>query len=108
MLTITTCKIISTTMVGDAPIDHSSLLYLGFGTFCDEISIIYIQNSCQFINYRLQGYANRTVPTHQEIQQCLVDIGDKAPSFVKSRQWIGSMEVSFCLQTLIGTLNDLK
>nr|CAH0101801.1 unnamed protein product [Daphnia galeata] len=52
--------------------------------------------------FRLQGYANRTVPTHQEIQQCLVDIGDKAPSFVKSRQWIGSMEVSFCLQTLIG------
>ncbi|KAK4025765.1 hypothetical protein OUZ56_014812 [Daphnia magna] len=52
--------------------------------------------------FRLQGYTERTVPTHHEIQQCLVDIGDKPPSFVKSRQWIGSMEVSFCLQTLLG------
>lgn len=33
-----------------------------------------------------------------------MDIGDKPASFVKSRQWIGSMEVSFCLQTLIGTI----
>lgn len=90
---------------GVALIDHFSLLYLGSGTLFDLIAILYIENQYQSTNYRLQGYADRTVPTHQEIQQCLVDIGDKPPSFVKSRQWIGSMEVSFCLQTLIGILS---
>jgi hypothetical protein len=31
-----------------------------------------------------------------------VDVGDKEPKFVGSRQWIGSMEVSYCLDHLIG------
>ena len=52
-------------------------------------------------NCRLQGYTDRQVPTHREVQQCLVDIGDKPASFVGSKQWIGSMEVSFCLQSLL-------
>jgi len=52
--------------------------------------------------FKLQGYTDRSIPTHQEIQQCLVKIGDKPSSFINSRLWIGSMEVSFCLQTLIG------
>nr|CAD7432727.1 unnamed protein product [Timema monikensis] len=51
---------------------------------------------------RWQGYTERSVPTHREIQQCLVDIGDKPSSFVGSRQWIGSTEVSFCLETMLG------
>lgn len=34
--------------------------------------------------------------------QTLVDIGDKEASFVGSRKWIGSMEVSFVLDTLLG------
>jgi len=42
------------------------------------------------------------VPSHKEIQQCLVDIGDKQPAFVGSRQWIGSTEISFVLTTLLG------
>ena len=29
-------------------------------------------------------------------------MGDKEASFVGSRKWIGSMEVSFCLDHLIG------
>nr|CAD7263145.1 unnamed protein product [Timema shepardi] len=49
-----------------------------------------------------QGYTERSVPSHREIQQCLVDIGDKSSSFVGSRQWIGSTEVSFCLETMLG------
>ena len=31
-----------------------------------------------------------------------MDVGDKEPNFVGSRKWIGSMEVSFCLDHLIG------
>lgn len=41
------------------------------------------------------------IPTHREIQQCLVNIGDKQPSFLGSKQWIGSTEVMFCLETLL-------
>lgn len=52
--------------------------------------------------HRHQGYTDRAVPSHKEIQQCLVDIGDKPASFVGSRQWIGSTEVSFCLDTMLG------
>ncbi|XP_053399370.1 ufm1-specific protease 2-like isoform X2 [Mercenaria mercenaria] len=51
--------------------------------------------------FKLQGYTERDIPTHREIQQTLVDIGDKEPSFVGSRKWIGSMEVSFVLDTLL-------
>jgi len=48
--------------------------------------------------YRLQGYTSKPIPTHLQIQQCLVDLEDKPKTFVGSRQWIGSMEVSMCLQ----------
>lgn len=52
--------------------------------------------------YRLQGYTNKPVPTHAEIQQCLIDLDDKPKTFLNSRQWIGSMEVAMCLQHFIG------
>ncbi|KFM59379.1 Ufm1-specific protease 2, partial [Stegodyphus mimosarum] len=51
--------------------------------------------------FKFQGYTDKNVPTHTEIQQALVDIGDKPPSFVGSKKWIGSQEVSFCLDHLI-------
>jgi len=47
------------------------------------------------------------VPSHREIQQCLVDIGDKPSSFVGSCQWIGSTEVSFCLETMLGVTSRI-
>lgn len=50
---------------------------------------------------RLQGYSEIPIPSHRKIQQCLVDIGDKPSSFIGSKQWIGSTEVSFVLQTLL-------
>ncbi|WAQ99488.1 UFSP2-like protein [Mya arenaria] len=53
--------------------------------------------------FRHQGYTDVDIPSHKTIQQTLVDIGDKEPNFVGSRKWIGSMEVSFVLDTLIGT-----
>lgn len=51
---------------------------------------------------RLQGYTEVNVPTHKQIQECLVKIGDKPASFTGSRKWIGSTEVSFVLETLLG------
>ncbi|XP_014208667.1 ufm1-specific protease 2 [Copidosoma floridanum] len=50
--------------------------------------------------FRLQGYTDKTIPSHKEIQKCLVDIGDKSSNFVNSRQWIGSTEVGFVLESL--------
>ena len=38
-----------------------------------------------------------SVPTIKEIQQILVDIGDKKPSTVGSSEWIGSFEVSYVI-----------
>lgn len=44
---------------------------------------------------------NKPVPSIRDIQQILVDIGDKKNDFVGSTNWIGSMEVSFVLNTHI-------
>ena len=44
----------------------------------------------------------KPVPSHRDIQQALVDVGDKEPSLVGSQQWIGSFEVSTCLNHLMG------
>ena len=54
-----------------------------------------------YLRLRLQGWTDREVPTLAEIQQVLVDIKDKPKTFVGSRQWIGSLEVSFVLDTLL-------
>ncbi|XP_011257698.2 probable Ufm1-specific protease 2 [Camponotus floridanus] len=56
--------------------------------------------------FRLQGYTEIPIPSHRKIQQCLVDIGDKPSAFIGSKQWIGSTEVSFVLQTLLNI--DIK
>ncbi|XP_055531670.1 probable Ufm1-specific protease 2 [Wyeomyia smithii] len=50
----------------------------------------------------LQGYVDVRIPTHQDIQKYLVRVGDKPNSFVDSRQWIGSTEVSMCLNEFAG------
>nr|XP_050869561.1 ufm1-specific protease 2 [Vespula vulgaris]XP_050869562.1 ufm1-specific protease 2 [Vespula vulgaris] len=52
--------------------------------------------------YRLQGYTDIPIPSHKEMQKCLVDIGDKPFNFIGSKQWIGSTEVGFILETLLG------
>ncbi|CAI5449184.1 unnamed protein product [Caenorhabditis angaria] len=49
----------------------------------------------------LNGYTDKPVPNHRQIQQCLVDIGDKETKFVGSRQWIGSTEISFVLNSML-------
>lgn len=57
--------------------------------------------------FRHQGYTTQPVPTHKEIQRALVDVGDKPSTFVDSKQWIGSLEVSYCLQQLIGVTSKI-
>lgn len=57
--------------------------------------------------FRHQGYTNSPTPTHAEIQQALVDVGDRPATFVGSKQWIGSLEVSYCLQQLIGVVSKI-
>ncbi|KAJ4712484.1 Peptidase C78, ubiquitin fold modifier-specific peptidase 1/ 2 [Melia azedarach] len=52
--------------------------------------------------FRLQHYTSVDVPSHREIQQALVEIGDKDPSFIGSREWIGAIELSFVLDKLLG------
>ncbi|KAH9507828.1 Ufm1-specific protease 2 [Bulinus truncatus] len=59
-----------------------------------------LQTLCSWFKY--QGYTDRNIPTHREIQQALFDIGDKEQKFVGSRQWIGSFEVSYVLEHLLG------
>ena len=49
--------------------------------------------------FRQQGYTETDVPSHRQIQKCLVDIGDKEAKFIGSKQWIGSTEVGFVLET---------
>ncbi|KOC59028.1 putative Ufm1-specific protease 2, partial [Habropoda laboriosa] len=51
--------------------------------------------------FRLQGYTEIPVPSHSKIQKCLVEIGDKSSNFVNSKQWIGSTEVGFVLESLL-------
>ncbi|CAK9825159.1 Probable Ufm1-specific protease 2 [Anthophora retusa] len=51
--------------------------------------------------FRLQGYTEIPIPSHNKIQKCLVDIGDKPSNFVNSKQWIGSTEVGFVLESLL-------
>ncbi|KAM2939079.1 hypothetical protein FF1_038785 [Malus domestica] len=52
--------------------------------------------------FRLQHYTSVQVPSHREIQQALVEIGDKDPSFIGSHEWIGAIELSFVLDKLLG------
>lgn len=41
------------------------------------------------------------IPTHLEIQECLVKLGDKPREFRGSRTWIGSTEVAYVLDILV-------
>lgn len=48
--------------------------------------------------FNWQGYSNVKMPNHKEIQKALVKIRDKEAKFIGSKQWIGSIEVSHCLE----------
>lgn len=52
--------------------------------------------------FYLNGSTTTEPPTHELIQKTLVKIGDKQKDFIGSRQWIGSFEVQFVLNELLG------
>ncbi|KAM9236462.1 ufm1-specific protease 2 isoform 1-T1 [Leptosomus discolor] len=64
-----------------------------------------LQTICSWFKH--QGYIDTPIPTHKEIQQALVDAGDKPAAFVGSRQWIGSIEVQLVLNQLFGITSKI-
>ncbi len=53
--------------------------------------------------FAAQHYTSRSAPpSHREIQNTLVKVGDKEASFAGSRQWIGAVELGFVLDELLG------
>ncbi|VDM75960.1 unnamed protein product, partial [Strongylus vulgaris] len=50
----------------------------------------------------LNGFTDKPVPTHLDIQKCLVEIKDKEEKFIGSKQWIGSTEIGFVLDQMLG------
>ena len=52
--------------------------------------------------FLLKDYTNKAVPSHKQIQEALVHVGDKESSFISSKEWIGSFEVSTVLNELMG------
>jgi len=57
--------------------------------------------------FRRQHYTGKPVLSHREIQQMLVDMGDKPAKFVGSREWIGAIELSYILDTHMGVTSKL-
>ncbi|KAI5066454.1 hypothetical protein GOP47_0019078 [Adiantum capillus-veneris] len=57
--------------------------------------------------FKLQHYTATDVPTHEKIQETLVRIGDKEPSFKGSQNWIGAIELSFVLDELLGASSKI-
>jgi hypothetical protein len=52
--------------------------------------------------YKLHTKAAIAVPHLRDLQRTLVTIGDKPASFVDSNEWIGSVEASYILGSLLG------
>lgn len=97
---------------------ESGMIYLVYGTYSyhhymqDRVddsgwgcAYRSLQTICSWFKH--QGYVDRSVPTHKEIQQALVDVGDKQPGFVGSHQWIGSIEVQLVLNQLLGITSKI-
>lgn len=66
-------------------------------TLCSWIYFCYRRSSEQI---SVQGGISGPVPSIREIQQSLVQIGDKPRSFANSKEWIGSVEIAMCLDTI--------
>ncbi|KAL7735959.1 hypothetical protein ACLKA6_002392 [Drosophila palustris] len=51
-----------------------------------------LQTAISWIINRRPSSGNQAVPSIREIQRMLVNIGDKLPPFIDSRDWIGTLE----------------
>lgn len=65
-----------------------------------------LQTLCSWFLHN--GYTDKAAPSHQQIQQTLVDMGDKPAKFVNSKQWIGSVEVSWVLERYLGVSSRIQ
>ena len=64
-----------------------------------------LQTLCSW--FKWQGFSTNAVPDHRDIQRYLTSIGDKPSSFVGSKQWIGSTEVSMCLDGFMNVVSRI-
>jgi len=51
---------------------------------------------------RYNHYTNAEIPSLRQVQTLLVEIGDKTPTFIGSKEWIGANEVCYVLESLCG------
>jgi hypothetical protein len=56
-----------------------------------------LQTLISYCRYNQLSATSRSVPTIPQIQQCLVELGDKPSTFNGSKQWIGAFENSLVL-----------
>jgi hypothetical protein len=59
-----------------------------------------LQTLCSWIMNNKDEHSTSTVPSITKIQEILVDLEDKPPSFIKSNQWIGTYEATIVLSQL--------
>ena len=57
--------------------------------------------------FREQHYTRKEVPSHYLIQKMLVDAEDKPREFLGSKDWIGSFEISLCLDMHLGVQSKI-
>ena len=55
----------------------------------------------------MKGYTNKNVPSIKDVQECLILLGDKDVSFLGSRKWIGSLEISYCLDSMLNVSSKI-
>lgn len=88
--------------------DYIYFHYLQDGVNDDGWGCAYRSLQTLYSWFLLQGFADRPVPSIAEIQKLLVDMGDKPPAFIGtlaspgSTDWIGSFELSYVLNKLVG------
>lgn len=63
-----------------------------------------LQTLCSWVKHVQKNQTN--IPDIRRIQQILCDMGDKSYEFVGSRDWIGSFEVFFLLNTSVQICNN--
>lgn len=66
-----------------------------------------LQTLCSWIIQIKENYSTSISPSITEIQEILVKLEDKPPSFQKSNQWIGTCEAAMVLSQLYD-VNDLR
>lgn len=75
------------------------------GWGCAYRSLQTIMSWCAYQG--LCSFEDGILPTHAQIQQALVDIGDKPAAFCGTKDWIGANEVCYALEKLTGVSSKI-